>query len=229
MVHLIISKIKRIPPLQALKKKYLSFLRKRYLHKLRTNIDNEASIISNNCFGGRITQDLKYKYNSPTAGLFICYPDYINFLRYLHLAIITPIKFKKRGYSKYPEIDRYLKSLKWEVPVGYLELEDTEIEIIFLHYHSEKEAKEKWERRCRRVNLDKLIIFGTDNDLCSRQNVIDFLSLNYKHKFFFSAHDFGLPNTDEYALIKEMKKNKKINGYNKAHILYKYLTLFKYK
>lgn len=32
------------------------------------------------------------------------------------------------------------------------------IEIFFLHYHSEQGAKEKWERRIKRINWDKLLI-----------------------------------------------------------------------
>ncbi len=221
-----ITKIKSNTTLQHLKKSILLWMRKPYLPTLRANIPPDCSIITNNCFGGRIPQDLKYPYNSPTAGLFICYPDYIKFLQNLPYAIHTPIKFKKE--SKYPEIDNYLKSLSWEVPIGSIELKDTEIEIIYLHYHSEQEAKDKWERRCKRINLNNLIIFGSDNDRCTKQDVIDFLSLPYEHKFFFSAHDFGLPNSSEYAFIKEMEKNQQVNTYNKAHILYKYLKRLKY-
>lgn len=118
--------------------------------------------------------------------------------------------------------------MHFEVPIGSIQLYDLEIEIIFLHYHSKEEALDKWERRCRRINFNKLVIFGSDNDRCTKQDVIDFMSLPYKHKFFFSAHDFGFKNNNEYAFIKEMAKDKKINTYNKAHILYKYLLQYKY-
>lgn len=221
-----ISRIKSNPILQSIKKSVLLALRKPYIKKIRNYIPKDSSIITNNCFGGRIPQDLNYPYNSPTAGLFICYPDYITFLLNMQYAINQPIVF--RGGSKYPEIDKYLKTLSWEVPVGIIKIDDKEIEIIFLHYHSEKEAKDKWERRCKRINLDKLIIFGSDNDRCTRQDVIDFLALPYKHKFFFSAHDYGFPDSEEYAFIKEMEKDQKVNTYNKAHILYRYLTKLKY-
>lgn len=226
MVHSIISKIKSHPTIQIIKKSALFILRKPYLSKLRNYIPEESSIITNNCFGGRIPQDLNYPYNSPTAGLFICYPDYIYFLKNLQKAINQPIVF--RGGSKYTDIDSYLKTLSWTVPVGTIVVDNIEIEIIFLHYHSEQEAREKWERRCKRINLDKLVIFGSDNDRCTKQDVIEFLKLPYSHKFFFSAHDFDIPNSNEYAFIKEMSKDKKINTYNKAHILYKYLSKLKY-
>ncbi|MBD5334122.1 MAG: DUF1919 domain-containing protein [Bacteroides sp.] len=221
-----ISRIKSNRFIQAIKKSVLLMLRKPYLSKLRTYISEDSSIITNNCFGGRIPQDLNYPYNSPTAGLFICYPDYIIFLKNLQRVVNHRVVF--RGGSKYPEIDEYLKTLPWKVPIGVIELDDKEIEIIFLHYHSEEEARDKWERRCKRINLDKLVIFGSDNDRCTKQDVFEFLKLPYSHKFFFSAHDFDIPDSDEYAFIKEMSKDKKINTYNKAHILYKYLVQLKY-
>lgn len=221
-----IKYLRKINFLQWIKRSFLFLLRKQYLPKLNAHISSDCSIITNNCFGGRIPQDLGFPYNSPTAGLFICYPDYINFLVNLKIAIKSPVFFKNQ--SKYPEINDYLKNLHFEVPIGSIQLYDLEIEIIFLHYHSKEEALDKWERRCRRINFNKLVIFGSDNDRCTKQDVIDFMSLPYKHKFFFSAHDFGFKNNNEYAFIKEMAKDKKINTYNKAHILYKYLLQYKY-
>lgn len=219
--------LRKISILKFLKNKGLSLLRQPYLPKLRANIDSECSVITNNCFGGRIPQDLGYPYNSPTAGLFICYPDYIFFLKNLKQAINQKITFRG-GESKYPEIDDYLKTLSWKVPVGYITIEGIDIEIVFLHYHSEQEALDKWERRCKLINFNKLIIFGSDNDRCTKQDISEFLSLPYENKFFFSAHDYGFPNTNEYAYIKEMSRDGKVNTYNRAHILYRYLTRLKY-
>lgn len=45
--------------------------------------EGKVSIISSNCFAGRIMQDLKMEYNSPTLGLYFMYPDYIEFLKHL--------------------------------------------------------------------------------------------------------------------------------------------------
>ena len=35
------------------------------------------SIITSNCFAGRIMQDIGMEYNTPTLGLYFMYPDYI--------------------------------------------------------------------------------------------------------------------------------------------------------
>ncbi|MBV5343054.1 DUF1919 domain-containing protein, partial [bacterium] len=50
----------------------------RRLRKQNKNLD--FTIISNNCWGGGIYEDLNLKYNSPTVGLFFYAPCYIEFL-----------------------------------------------------------------------------------------------------------------------------------------------------
>ena len=49
---------------------WYALMRHRYREQLRKLFGPTTTIISNNCFGGRISQDLGYAYNSPTVGLF---------------------------------------------------------------------------------------------------------------------------------------------------------------
>ena len=60
--------------------KRLYELRSPYLKDIKAVIDQDTTIISSNCFAGRIMQDLGMQYNSPTLGLYFWYPDYIEFL-----------------------------------------------------------------------------------------------------------------------------------------------------
>lgn len=83
--------IKSIPGVKKVKQLWLHSLRSPYTNQLKKHITSDATIISNNCFGGRVPQDLGYQYNSPTAGLFFCYPDYIIFLKNLKTLINQPI------------------------------------------------------------------------------------------------------------------------------------------
>lgn len=57
--------------------------RKPYIADVAKMLNRDTSIISSNCFAGRIMQDLEMKYNSPTLGLYFMYPDYIEFLQHL--------------------------------------------------------------------------------------------------------------------------------------------------
>lgn len=150
------------------------------------------SIISSNCFAGRIMQDLKMEYNSPTLGLYFMYPDYIEFLKNLKY-YITEATIEFVEHSKYPIGD--IKRSKWRhwYPIGLL---GGKIEIHFLHYHSEKEAEEKWYRRCKRVNFDNLLIIGMDQNLCTEDDIISFDSLPFKNKIIFSTHPIQLKSIE---------------------------------
>lgn len=99
---------------------------------------NEISLISSNCFAGRIMQDLNLPYNSPTLGLYFMYPDYIEFLSNIRF-YLTEAKIEFVEHSKYPIGDE--RRAKWRhwYPIGLL---DGKVEIHFLHYYTEKEAAE---------------------------------------------------------------------------------------
>ena len=205
--------------LKKIKKWYLLQLRKPYFSTLRSIFDENTSIICNNCFGGRISQDLGFPYNSPTVGLYFFYPDYINFLMNLQQYLQSPLYFRRE--SKYLKGRENMRKAAHPYPIGYLEYNGEEVEIEFLHYHSESEAREKWERRVKRIDISKLVILGSDNDCCTKEDVEKFLQLPYKHKYFFSNHPYGFVSKS-FLFVKEMRKADKVNIWEKAHVLYRY-------
>ena len=71
--------------------------------------------------------------------------------------------------------------------VGVLSNGKNSIEIFFLHYHSEQEAREKWERRVQRINWNKLLIKFNDQNGCTEKEVIKFMKMAYKNKLFFTC------------------------------------------
>ena len=108
------------------------------------------SVISYNCFAGRIIQDLGMKYNTPTVGLYFMYPDFIEFLRHLEF-YLKEAKLEFLDHSKDPVYDERRRTWKHWYPIGLL---GGKVEIHFLHYHTEEEASEKWYRRAERVNFE---------------------------------------------------------------------------
>ena len=78
-----------------------------------------------------------------------------------------------------------------------------DVEIAFLHYHSEQEAKEKWERRCSRINWDKLIIKFNDQNECTEEHVKAFSELPYKNKLFFTIREWPVRKWDGYCVIRQ--------------------------
>ena len=149
---------------------YLSFCRRPYIRELGKYITKDTSIISSNCFAGRIMQDLGMQYNSPTLGLYFWAPDYIEFLRHLEF-YLTKAKITFLEHSKYPIGDERRSAWKHWYPIGSL---DNKVEIHFLHYHSEEEAAEKWYRRASRVNFKKMLILGMEQNLCTENEIRNF-------------------------------------------------------
>ena len=63
---------------------YVRFVQRAvYFRQLKKLVKPTTSVITSNCFAGRIMQDLKMQYNSPTEGLYFMMPDYLEFLEHL--------------------------------------------------------------------------------------------------------------------------------------------------
>lgn len=213
--------IKRL--LKAIQSKYLQYRRKKYISVIRDFMidgnNNNISIICTNCFGGRVMQDIGMEYNTPTLGLFFDYPDYIEFLSnlpyYLNEAELTFI-----NKSRYPE--RNASRSKWpeKYPIGLLA---GKVEVNFLHYHSEKEAADKWIRRTQRINWDKLFVIGMDQNRCRLEDIEAFNRLPYNKIFFSSKPVEG----DSIVFVKEFADENSVGDpYKYGHIFYKYLVKY---
>lgn len=139
-------------------------------------------IISNNCWGGDIYQALDKPYNSPFIGMFINAPCYIKLLKHPEKYLLrTELTFIPR--SKYPEL-----MAKPGYPIGQLD----DVEVHFLHFLSETEAREKWIRRIDRMNWDKTRWFVKfdDRDNCTDELIHEFHQLNYPNKISFTKRKF---------------------------------------
>ena len=139
--------------------------------------DRDFSIISNNCWAGRVYQYLDMPYLSPTAGLYFFAEDYLKFISDIRRYLDTPLRFIPAEESKYyEELKRRNQTGK---PIGVLD----DVEIVFLHYSTAQEAEEKWNRRKGRVNYDKLIIKFSRMDLCTEMHLKEFDKLPFPNKF----------------------------------------------
>ena len=66
-------------------------------------------------------------------------------------------------------------------------LGDTGIEIVFMHYHLEEEALEKWNRRMKRINWSNMIVKFSDTDCCTDELILEFDKMPFEHKVCFTA------------------------------------------
>ena len=158
---------------------------------LRLPLKNkDFSILSNNCWGGTVYDKYALPYTTPTIGLWFPPTDYIKFLskpnyyfgtelvriNYLdsHVADLL-VERKKAG--------RYDFDLN-NLIIGRLD----DIDIVFIHYKSFEDAKNKWDRRKTRVNWNNLVVKFNDQNGCSQSDFDDFCKLSYKNKLFFTAN-----------------------------------------
>lgn len=129
-------------------------------------LENENfTILSNNCVGSLITNDLNHKFLTPTVNLFMSTNDFVKFISNLdHYLKVEIIKDDSESKS---------------YPVGILD----DITIHFMHYKDITEAKKKWNERKQRIVKENLFILMVDNDDCSEETFKKFKDLSYKKVF----------------------------------------------
>lgn len=139
------------------------------------------SVISNNCWAGRLYQYLDMPYLSPTAGLYFFAPDYIKFVSDLKRYLETPLEFIDAKESKY--YDELKRRNQTDKPIGIID----DVEIVFLHYKTREEAKEKWDRRKSRVDYNHIILKFSRMNLCTDTEIEQFCNLPFDNKFVFNT------------------------------------------
>ena len=137
------------------------------------------SIISNNCWGGMVYQYFNLPYLSPTVGVYFFPEEYLklanNPMYYLNPQ--ADLRFIDYTESKYSS--ELLKRGQTHIPIGLL---NNEVEIVFLHYSTIEEAKEKWARRVKRIDWDHVLYKFAQMNNCSSEHIKRFLALKHNHK-----------------------------------------------
>ena len=157
------------------------------------------TIISNNCWGGVVYESYGLQKCSPTVGLYFAPEEYLRFVTNIrHYINNESLSFVLPDSAKHKELYRQDDTFG-EYPIARL----GDIEIAMLHYRSQEEAKDKWERRCSRINWDKLIIKMNDQNGCTYDDMISFIKaeLNCNKKLFFTSHKDWMINDQSLIYI----------------------------
>lgn len=157
---------------KGLKKMYREVLRRPINRENRSRLCNHnPSIISNNCNGGVIYHDLGLRFNSPTVNLYIPFPDYVRFCRELEHYLSLPKSAMEEG-----------PAASEGCPTGVLE----DVRLVFVHYATFEQARDKWFERAARVDMDNLFVILAQRDGCTDEDVRAFGALPYEHKVAFT-------------------------------------------
>ena len=167
---------------------------------------NNFTIVSNNCFAGFVYQKFDIPYNTPFVGLFILGPDYIELLKNFNILIKEKLVFIKGDESKYK--DYLIKTNRFnKYPIGKL---GNNVEIHFLHYKSETEAQEKWNRRLKRMNFNNILFKFSDNDMSNLKLIKEFDNLPFKNKICFTSKN--IPNIKSQIYLRKYKNEQSVNN-----------------
>lgn len=174
----------------------------------------DFSIISNNCFAGIVYQHFGLQYNTPTIGLYFYPEEYIKFCRNFNDYIKEDLTFIRTSESKY--FDDLKKNHYENTIVGKLK----DVEIVFLHYETQEEAKKKWDRRIKRLSKNIIYKFNDQNG-CTYDQLKQFDDLQYKNKIIFTAKEYPDLKTNVF-----MKKYRNcVNIKEDYYSCYKYIDL----
>lgn len=162
-----------MPQLKRITDKINLYLREYFINrpnrKRLTNTD--PTIIASNCNGGFIAHDLNLRFNSPFVNLFLTPKDFIRYLK--------NIEFYQQQNLTFVQTEK-------AYPVAKL----ADITLYFMHYHSEQEAKQKWNERTKRMDLDNLFVMMTERDGCEYQDLMEFDALPFKNKVVFTHKNY---------------------------------------
>ena len=139
----------------------------------------DFSIICNNCWAGYVYRKFALPYLTPTVGLYFFADDYVKFCHNLRHYMEQPLEFITYDESRYKDI--IVKRKHQNVPIGRI----GDVEIVFLHYKTEEEAREKWERRAKRINYDNLIFKFSKMNYCTEEDLKRFDELRCDKKICF--------------------------------------------
>lgn len=203
---------------EKLKKLYFRITGKIKNKKLKSK---DVTIISNNCFGGIFYRDNALEYRTPTCGLFFMAEEYIKFIYNLdHYLSIDEIIEIKQEDSKYKE---YLKEIQYNGIIGKIE----DLEIMFLHYDNIEEAREKWNRRKKRINKEKMIFKFNDQNLCEYTHLQKFNEFDAKNKICFTAKKYDEIDSiqlEQYKNDEFVIKDANERDYKKYFNIYEYIN-----
>lgn len=196
-----------MPTYEGLRLKLLKYPRtgKLFTKRRKKQLCNtNFTIISNNCWGGMIYESYNIPKESPTVGLFFMASDYIKFISDLRGFVNGELRFIQPAESRWKSTPQVSGDNRFgSYPIGRLSNGKEDVEIFFLHSHNVEEAKEKWERRCKRINWDNLLIKFNDQNGCTEKELKQFLALPYKNKVFFTCKNWQI-DAKEIIQIKQL-------------------------
>lgn len=170
---------------QRIYRKFNAIMDKYLVGLRRKSISNaDFSIICNNCWAGYVYRRFGLPYLTPTVGLYFFPEDFLKLCSDVKGYMEKPLEFIPYTESRHKELIEEKKQT--QVPIGRL----GDIEVVFLHYPTQKEAAEKWRRRAERINYDNLIFKFAKMNFCTDEHLKQFDALDVRKKVCFVPSEY---------------------------------------
>lgn len=189
-----IAKIKKLP--QYIRQKFYDCTdivqkkrRENYMESVKKGLINQDfSLIANNCNGGVVLHDLGLRFKSQFVNLSIDAADYIKYLEDFEKYNNMPLEFDDTAEENYP--------------IGIIE----NIKIHFVHYKSKQEALEKWNTRKERIRKENIFFIFTEQGDCTYEHIKRFDNLDFPNKIVFTCKKYDDIKSAFY--VKAFRNNK---------------------
>lgn len=145
-------------------------------------INQDLTIIAQNCIGGVIYSDHHMAFRSPTVNMFIEGENFIKLVENLEYYLSLPAEPVNDCFVDLRDpVYRYPK-----IKIG-------DIELCCQHYANCAEAIEDWERRKQRVNFDRVFVIGNSWNLFENEELIRRLCQSKYPTICFTFEHYDIP------------------------------------
>jgi len=177
----------------------------------------DFTIVSNNCWGAHIYQQLGRPYQTPFVGVFLAPACYVTLVLRWRWYLSQTMHFVNRSKHAYVNALREQRNLRY--PIGCL---GGNVEVQFLHYESEAEALEKWTRRSQRISPDDSHLFFKfcDRDGCTPEQLAAFDAAPYLNKVCFVSKPS--PHLRSAVWIPNIEEGQVHDGLRLSQVSHKY-------
>lgn len=132
------------------------------------------------------------KYESPTIGLVIPPNDYNKFINRLDYYLAGEVEPLSLNEAKHQELFQLLNNKHGNLVYGKIK----DVEICFLHYKTFEIAKDKWDRRIKRMSKEYIIFKNNDNNLMTEEDFEIWNDFAKNHNsIFFSCNKEWINNS----------------------------------
>ena len=176
----------------------VSIIRKKLLRKKLSK--KNITILSSNCLGGLLYNELGLQFLSPTVNLRFTSTDFVKF-------ILDIEKYLDADFNEVTSEETY--------PVAKLE----DIMVHFVHYHTFEDAIKTWRRRRERINWDNVYIILNDCDGLSEEHLSLLDKSSFKNIVVFTSKkdwkykcSFYLPRYDNEPCVGNLMAKNPFTG-----------------